>query len=358
MKNQFRIVILVGVMILGVLLLQSCGSSSKKAGKINPAQDTFSSDKNNIISVRVMTVKLENSEVERLYSSVLTAQKKVVLKARSQGEITSIAVKDIGDMINENEILAEIDSRVAKAQYDQSKVGLDNARLFYQRTNDLYQKKLASKQQIEDADLRLKSAEAGYKLAAIQKENSQVKAVFDGYISGKYVESGDVVMPGTPLFEIIYLDKLEAIINVAPNDIYSLSKSAPIKIHVENISYDIPGRIINISAQANSFTKNFPVIIEVNNLQHRLKAEMLADVFVGMRAMRNVIMVPIEAIIIDEGQEYAYVVVNKIAKKIIVKTGDSVGDKLLIKSGLKFNDQLIIVGQKNIADGSKVEIIQ
>ena len=113
------------------------------------------------------------------------------------------------------EALGEVEGAVATAN-----ANLELAQTTFRRMEELFQKKSISNQEYDEASARLKVARAGYemaaakrkqvaskvsqaaegmKAAAIMKEYGRVTAPFDGVVTEKHVEPGNLASPGAPL---------------------------------------------------------------------------------------------------------------------------------------------------------------
>lgn len=97
------------------------------------------------------------------------------------------------------------------------------------------------------------------------------------------------------------------------------------------------------------------VIIKPDNSSDGLRIGYSAECEIITSIDEDVLMLPYEYVLSDEGGEYVFVSRSDRARKIYVKTGKEYKDGIEIKKGLKEND-LIIRSAADVTDGQKLEL--
>jgi multidrug efflux pump subunit AcrA (membrane-fusion protein) len=138
------------------------------------------------------------------------------------GRITKIVRRE-GDRVRSGELLALVESRDVAARLAQAEAALggarsaeENARALRGRMERLYPKDAASKRSLDDAVAAhegalaaLDAAREGVAAARIQESYAEVRAPFDGVITQRHVEAGDMAAPGVPFFVIEEVTRLK-----------------------------------------------------------------------------------------------------------------------------------------------------
>ena len=161
------------------------------------------------------TAVAEYRMVDVPYSTeaVVEAVKQSTVSAQVMGRIVELRV-DAGDRVKAGQVIARIDEREvaqvlsgSEAQVAQAKANLENARLNLDRAKRLLEAKFVSQSAVDRADAeykaaeaQLKAAEAGTGQASVSKGYTTVVAPFNGVISARHVELGEMAAPGKPLF--------------------------------------------------------------------------------------------------------------------------------------------------------------
>ncbi len=106
------------------------------------------------------------------------------------GEVDKVLV-DVGSRVRKGEVVASLKNDDLKALLDMAKSGFEFAKKEYDR--QLKVKKLIDKSRLDKYKFNLDSAKAKYLYQKALYEKTFLKAPFDGVITAKFIESGDVV---------------------------------------------------------------------------------------------------------------------------------------------------------------------
>jgi HlyD family secretion protein len=135
-------------------------------------------------------------------------------------------------------------------------------------------------------------------------------------------------------------------------DISKIEKEMKVKIQVDAYPYEeYSGSISKIAAMAitHNNVKVFPVEIEINNVDEKLKPGMTANITIIGEERKDIIVVPIRCIFSDEeGQDIVYKVVNDtIGENIPIKTGINNFQQVEIIEGLAIGDSISFTEPKD-----------
>ena len=99
---------------------------------------------------------------------------------------------------------------------------IENAKTYLDRINLLYAEDAVSKQEMENATRGYRVAEANRKALLAQLSYTTVRAPFDGVITEKKVEAGELASPGQPLLRMEDPQRLRLEATVAEGDLRSV----------------------------------------------------------------------------------------------------------------------------------------
>ncbi len=142
------------------------------------------------------------------------------LAPRAEGHLKSVT-RDIGDLVEEGEVVAQIDSRLPLKERQAVSAELAGARdELQQRKKELERRKalFAEGHLPEDrldesrriyllARARMKRLQAELQSASIAEGYTDLQAPFDGIISDRFMDPGEMVKPGQPVYR---MESLEA----------------------------------------------------------------------------------------------------------------------------------------------------
>jgi len=242
------------------------------------------------------------------------------------GQITKVNV-DFNTPVRKGEVIAELDRTpfedavkqneaallVAKAAFDKANVDLDSAKKKYDRTLDLFVKKLVSeevKETDEEAYLEArddaKIAEAGVKSASAQLEASRldldktlIRSPIDGIVVTRNITPGQTVaarFQAPVLFSIANdLRLMRVQCDVDEATVGHVKEGEKMEFTVETFPGDkFTGRVVQVQldAEVDADVVRYPVVCEVDNAGNRLRPGMTATVTIHTGEAHGVLKVP------------------------------------------------------------------
>lgn len=372
--------------------------------------------------VPIISVQTEKVEKRTLTQSVTATGKiypeiQVIITPEVSGEVVYLAVRD-GQKVKKNDVLLKIKPDYYNARRDQMAAGvasttasLNRVRSDYNRTKDLFEKKLVSDAELEQSKTAYEVSKAQYdqaQAALNQTEEDLMKttihAPMEGTVTQLKVESGERVLgtsqfQGTAVMTIADLSRMECRVDVGENDIVLISIGDTARIDIDafpNRKFD--GVVYEIANTAK--TKGFGTQEEVTNFEVKIRIidkDVLLRPGMSMTAKietdrrQNVLTVPIQSVTTrmpkkdektkegDESPDVVIVTLEKLKKKdeptvkevvflynegtvkmVEVKRGISDDSHIEITEGLKEDDSVISGSYKAISreleDGSKVKL--
>lgn len=370
--NKKKLWIILGIVALVVVVVAVSAAKSGKKGS------------------EVEALKLAKGDVSPTVTAdgLITAKDTVNLSSQVMGEIVSIPAKE-GDHVQKGDLLVQInpdtyqrDVASAKANLDaaavaesQSKVTLAQRQRDWDRAEDLFQKKIFSTSQRDDAKLVLdqarlsaessramaQQARAYFQKAQDNMAKTTMRSPIEGVVTAVNAKEGETAVMGTMNFSgtvILTVSDLSQIITevqVDEADYPRLKLGQPVVVTVDALGgkkYD--GKVIEIGASAQasatgsqSNIRQFKVKVAITSPDEQLRPGVTARVKLIADKRSGVLRVPIGAIRTEEksGEQVFFVFVDgkgKAAKKI-VKTGLSDDLYTEVTEGLAVDD-LVVIG--------------
>jgi RND family efflux transporter MFP subunit len=283
---------------------------------------------------------------------------------------------DIGAKVKKNDLLAQIDPRTYQAALDQAKGALarDNATLAnakvdlerYQALwaqNAISQQQLATQQATVNSDAGIVETDrAAVSQATINLAYTRIIAPFDGIVTTRAVDVGNLVTVGTPaatpLFTVSGQSKLRIYVRVPQNYASYIRPGMVVSFTVPQY----PGRLFHAELVASagavvSATGTVLVQFGIDNAAGALQPGAYADVKFPLPPGANGIRVPASALMFrDEGMQVATVdASNHVKLKTIIISRD-MGASVDVGSGISPNDRIIDNPADALRDGDEVRI--
>ena len=311
------------------------------------------------------------------------AVRTVQLVARVEGYLEKVFFQD-GDMVKKDQLLFLIqqDTYLAKFQQQegnvfQQKALLDHAKIEWARYSDLYEKKAASQQDVENwryqhdsAQAALKTAKAQRDLAKLDLDYTKVTAPFAGRIDRRLADPGNLVgsASNSILANLTQVDPLYVYFNVSETDVSrlvgSMSKVSQLGKRLKYPVYmglsseeEYPHKgYLDFSAPTVSATTGTLLVRGVfPNAGGKILPGQFTRVKVPIGRERSALTVPKVAINYDQLGSYVLVVnKKKVVERLNVKTGPSIENMYVIDKGLAGNEWVIVKGMLKAVPGRQV----
>ncbi|MPN58788.1 hypothetical protein SDC9_206503 [bioreactor metagenome] len=119
------------------------------------------------------------------------------------------------------------------------------------------------------------------------------------------------------------------------------------------------GKVSLIYPTLNPVSRTFPVEIEVNNADQRLRPGMFSRVTLNFGTNERPLVTDL-AVLKQSGSNDRYVFLEKDGKALYTKVelGTRIGDKYEIVSGLHIGDRVIVQGNTGLIEGTEVRVTQ
>jgi len=292
----------------------------------------------------------------------------LVVVAPEPARIVEIT-KAEGDRVQRGEVLvrfeiptlnAEAASKSAEATAAAAR--LENAKANQARLKDLFDRGVASRKEVEDADREMADAQSALTQAQAGRNSSQtlasrqtVTATFDGVIAKRFHNPGDFVeaSASSPVLRIIDPARLQVDASVPISDLSRVVMGATGRLMLPTGEAPLPLKVVSRPAAVEPGTAAAPVRLNFVTA-HSLAVGTPVQVEIDAEQHTNVVLVPAEAIV-REGEETAvFVAMGDKAMRRPVVVGIVDAAHAEIREGLKAGEQVIVHGQAGLPDGAKI----
>ncbi len=205
------------------------------------------------------------------------------------------------------------------------------------------------------AAAQVKQAQADLALAQYNLQNLTVKAPIDGVVGDVPVTVGQTVNNGTVVAQILNIAKMKVQVQATESQVGLFSPGQSVDVNIPSIQLKTTGKVVSVSPLANS-NKAYPIEIEISNPGLQIKTGMIASVEVKAKP-RQSLVVPREAVISQDQNNYVYINENGKAKQVKVQVGESDGQRIEILGGLNGGEEVIVAGQNMLVPDAPVVVI-
>ena len=300
----------------------------------------------------VGTITLQEKEIERVLNISTNLQGYVTQNVAPSltGKIEHIFV-EVGDEVKAGDMLVRMD----QTQYLTQKIQLANLEIEVGRLEALLETGSVSQQTYDQTKVAYDQLKQNL---AFLEQNTYVKAPFDGVISAKTYEDGELY-GGQPIVVLTQVKKLKALIAV-PETYYPMIKEG-MKLTVKSEVYPdetFPATIEVVYPTIDAASHTFQCKVVIPNASEKLRGGMYVTTTLGL-GKENTIVVPYQSVekLLGSNERYVFINDNGYAKRVSVKLGQRFDENIeIIAPEIKAGVEYISVGQHKLVDGVKIEV--
>ncbi|AUW44533.1 efflux RND transporter periplasmic adaptor subunit [Rhizobium ruizarguesonis] len=305
------------------------------------------------------------------YSGSVKARTEMNLGFRVAGKITERLV-DIGDKVKPGDVLARMDStdyqlavKTAEANLAAAEKGVETADLVNKRNQQLFDKNVSPKSQLEQASLSYDQAVSSRDAAvsALDQAKNQVsyaelKADHNGIVTTINADVGQVVASGTPVVAVAVDGEKEVQIAVPENDIAEFKPGKTVKASFwADDRLVLDGKVREVSGSADQQSRTFAVRVSLPN-DPQVLLGMTATIEADVSNGNSYVSIPLSALAEKDGKQMVWTVDRDTATvhSRDIKVADFTGDGVHVTEGLDTGDLVVSAGTQFMSENLKVKV--
>jgi membrane fusion protein, multidrug efflux system len=188
-------------------------------------------------------------------------------------------------------------------------------------------------------------------------QKAPVESPLDGIVGRFYVDKGVNVTAQTPIALIVDMDNVEIELDIPEKYVPKVSVGQLARIYVDAYPEEhFEGKVTKVSPVIDLETRTAPIELTFSNANHELKPGMFARVELIIEQHERIPVVPKESIIGEKVSPYVYIVRDNTASRRNVKLGMRKGANVEVIDGIKENELIVVLGQRNLRDGARVNM--
>jgi len=327
--------------------------------------------------VRVATVSSRTMPVQLQAIGNVEAISTVSIKAQISGELIKVHFKE-GDFVKKGQILFTIDRAPFEAAVRQAEATLAkdqaqalNAKLDWQRYENLGREGVVSRQQVDAASATYNALEATVAADKAAVESTKINLQYTiisspingrtgniGVKEGNLVKANDVpILVTINQIEPIYVTFAIPEQQLGDLKKYEANRTLRVEAAPQGSGQHFDGKLTFIDNAVDLTTGTIKLKATFDNRQHMLWPGQFADVTLTLTSQPNAIVIPTAALQTGQNGTFVFVVNSDLsAQPQAVKVGWTVGDSTVIVDGLQPGQRVVTDGQLRLVPGSKVDI--
>ncbi|MBB5573136.1 MULTISPECIES: efflux RND transporter periplasmic adaptor subunit [Rhizobium] len=321
--------------------------------------------------VKVVEIAQADTTRKLDYSGSVRARTDMNLGFRVNGKIVERKV-DIGEKVKPGDVLARIDStdyvlavRRSQADLDAAEKQVQTTELARNRAQQLFDKNVAPKSQLEQAELSYDQAVStrDSAVSALAEAKNQVAYTdltsdMNGIVTTINADVGQVVGSGTSVITVAVDGEKEVQIAVPEMDIAQFKVGKDVKARFwSDDALVMDGKVREVSGSADAQSRTFAVRVSLPNDQ-RVLLGMTATIEAQADNTQPYVAIPLSALAQKDGQQIVWLV-DRSAGTVhahSVKVADFADDGVRVADGLKAGDVVVAAGTQFMTENMKVKV--
>lgn len=358
-KTRISVGIAAGLFVVILLLV------GIKAGQIVTmvrAGDSFAPPPESVTSAKVEAVEWEQA---RASVASLVAQRGVTLSAELPGVVREIAFES-GSAVQRGAVLVKLDTSTEEAQLEAALAEASLAKLNLNRVRSLHRQESTTQADLDAAEARNKQAQAAVAGLRATIAKKTIRAPFDGRISIRQVELGQVLAPGTAIASLQSVSPIHADLWLPQGALATITAGQKARLRTDAFPGQTwEGQVETINPEVDPATRNVRVRTTFPNADGRLRPGMFGRVEVVAPEKRPALVIPATAVMFAPYGDSVFVIEKpkdapadapNVATQKFVRLGERRGDFVAVASGLAAGETVVSTGAFKLRNGMPVVV--
>ncbi len=339
--------ILIGTLLAGgVLMMFACEKEEHVQAEIIQLPTVS-------VAVQKVSEKTARSRIEVV--GTLEAIERASISARIAGQIIEFPVV-LGSKVVKGDLLIKISAGEISAKLLQAEAQLSQARRNLARENKLQKQGASTEETVKSLKDATAIAEAAFKEARTMLDYTTITAPFDGTITNKIANIGDLASPGKLLLQIENGDALQVLAQVPEALLLKVKKGDSLSVQIPAASQVLTGEVAEVAPAADPMSRTAPVKINIPSGPDLRVGQFARISLAGTD--ETTLMVPQTAVLAKGQMDIIFTVEGtaKTARMRLVKTGVAHDGEIEILAGLEPGEVIVVSEITKLQDGQPLSI--
>lgn len=275
------------------------------------------------------------------------------IEAKISGRIEQMLVVP-GQLVKTGDQLVRLDAHEIQSRMDQAVAARQQAESDLKRATDLMEQKILSQSEFDNAQSKFRIATAAEAEEKAMLDYTVIAAPFDGVITRKLADVGDLATPGKPLLQMENPATLRLEADVPEALVGNVNLGDKLAVRIATVAGELEGTVAEMSPTADPNSRTYLVKLDLPGTTG-LRSGQFGRVAVPV-GEASAIRVPASAVILRGQMEIVFVAANGRAQLRLVKTGNRVGGEVEVVSGLDSGEQVVTEGATTLTDGQPLAV--
>lgn len=277
----------------------------------------------------------------------------------ADGKIAQVLVKE-GDRVSKGQLLATLDDSDYRIGVAQLEAQFNQMTREKARMDAMYDKHNIAPNDYEKFSAGYEQLRLQLDMAKRQLGYTRLHSPTGGYIASRFMNPGELVGAGTPVFTIVDDTQLIASVDLPVSVYLDRSKIISAQGSVPGVAGEIPLSIISFTPDAdNSMLYRMKLAVPASFARELTPGMNISVCLKSAEDTSRESIVPSRAVFTEDGKTYVWVYNSQdstIHKKTVVIMGAPTG-RMSVVAGLNKGEKIVETGVKQLYEGEKVNVL-
>ena len=307
--------------------------------------------------VKVAVARETDSARDLRMSGTIEAERSTSLSFAVPGTVEAVLVQE-GETVRRGQALARLTARSYQDAVGIARAKVVQAEDARRRLEPMHRNRTVPEVKWVEVETGLEQARLSLSMAQKNVDDTVLRAPEAGVVARRSVEPGANAVPGAPAFILVQTDTVLATAPVPETHVAGVRKGQAARVVVEAVGRRFEGFVREVGVLANPLTRTYAVKVAVPNPEGALRVGMVAEVVLRQDDPTLAVVVPPEAVRIDEaGRPCVYVLAsNGTLRRRAVEVSGYLGEGVALAAGVAAGDRVVVSGSPMLADGMAVTV--
>jgi len=327
------------------------------------------------VPVRVVRPSAATAGATLRLTGTVTAERSAQLSPRVSGLVAVVHV-DAGDHVERGAVLLELDRDLAVLGRRRAEAALDEARARLAEAERLRQEavQLVADRHIPQTEGRSREANVKLNAAVVARleaeageqaeisERHSVVAPFAGVISRRLTEAGEWVQTGTPVLELVSIERLRLDVQVPQERYAEIDTDTEVEVSLDGVPDRFSGQVVAKVPVNDPGARTFLVRVVLEDPNEQMIPGMSAQATFDLRGGAEALTVPRDALVRGaDGEHRVWVVEERDGERRAfareVRIGRSLGESVEVSGGIDAQALVVVRGNETLREAQAVRIL-
>jgi len=285
----------------------------------------------------------------------------VTVTTEIAGTVKEIAFES-GSVVATGDLLVRLDTSSEEAQLRALESQVELATITLERSRKLRADNTISQSELDAAEAALKQDQANADNIRATIAKKTIRAPFAGRLGIRQVNLGQYLDNGKPVVSLQSLSPVYANFSLPQQELSKLKTGLPVGVTTDAYpGRTFTGTLTAINPDLDEATRSITLQATLDNADQALRPGMFARMAVRLPAVRDVLVIPVTAVLSAPFGDTVYVVEpatngagGLVVRSQLIRTGPARGDFVTVEAGLKAGDRVVSSGVFKLHNGGRV----